>query len=189
MTQFCLIYRNNKWLCLFFHLAAFTRHYALRLATAPEFFYCSYMCLFYVCSGLLKKYVCMYVCMHTKWTTLSKRTNGWSCIVVNGKSYGDNTQQKELADDRDSWQTLHTADANHEKARQTSEIRIRNIDVKERFVRFSFFFYVFKCSKIFLTFFIIRNVSNSKQYFNTQGDSDVILFLIYASWFSPPSCR
>ena len=59
---------------------------------------------------------------------------------MNGKSYGDNTQQKELADDRDSWQTLHTADANHEKARQTSEIRIRNIDVKERFVRFSFFF-------------------------------------------------
>jgi len=28
--------------------------YALRLAIAPEFFYCCYMCLFYVCSGLLK---------------------------------------------------------------------------------------------------------------------------------------
>ena len=31
-------------------LAAFKRHYALRLAIAPEFFYCSYMCLFYVCA-------------------------------------------------------------------------------------------------------------------------------------------
>jgi len=37
-----------------FYLAALKRHYALRLAIAPEFFYCSYMCLFYVCSGLLK---------------------------------------------------------------------------------------------------------------------------------------
>ena len=37
-----------------FYLAAFKRHYALRLAIAPEFFYCSYTCLFYVCSGLLK---------------------------------------------------------------------------------------------------------------------------------------
>ena len=33
-----------------FYLAAFKRHYALRLAIAPELFYCSYMCLFYVCS-------------------------------------------------------------------------------------------------------------------------------------------
>ena len=42
------------WLCIcilcFFYLAAFKRHYALRLAIAPEFFNCSYMCLFYVCS-------------------------------------------------------------------------------------------------------------------------------------------
>ena len=45
----------------FFYLAAFKRHYALRLAIAPEFFYCSYMCLFYVCSGLLKK-MCRYIC-------------------------------------------------------------------------------------------------------------------------------
>jgi len=28
-------------------LAAFKRHYALRLAIAPEFFYCSYMCLMF----------------------------------------------------------------------------------------------------------------------------------------------
>jgi len=35
-------------------VAAFKRNYALRLAIAPEFFYCSYMCLFFVCSGLLK---------------------------------------------------------------------------------------------------------------------------------------
>ena len=33
-----------------FYLAAFKRHYALHLAIAPEFFYCSYLCLFYVCS-------------------------------------------------------------------------------------------------------------------------------------------
>ena len=44
----CLHY----WLCiciLFFYMAAFKRHYALRLAIAPEFL-CSYMFLFYVCS-------------------------------------------------------------------------------------------------------------------------------------------
>jgi len=40
--------------CNFFYLAAFKRHYALRLAIVPEFFYCFDMCLFYVCSGLLK---------------------------------------------------------------------------------------------------------------------------------------
>ena len=39
---------------VFFYLAAFKRHYALRLAIAPEFFNCTYMCLFYICSGLLK---------------------------------------------------------------------------------------------------------------------------------------
>ena len=33
-----------------FYLAAFKRHYALRLAKAPEFFYCFYMCLFYACA-------------------------------------------------------------------------------------------------------------------------------------------
>ena len=37
-----------------FYLVAFKRHYALRLAIAPGFFYCSYICIFYVCSGLLK---------------------------------------------------------------------------------------------------------------------------------------
>ena len=39
----------HYWLYLyfaFFTMAAFKRHYALRLAIAPEFFYCSYMCLF-----------------------------------------------------------------------------------------------------------------------------------------------
>ena len=35
---------------VFFYLAAFKRHYALRLAIAPEFFYCSYMSLFCVCA-------------------------------------------------------------------------------------------------------------------------------------------
>ena len=49
------IYMTN---CIFvfsnFYMAAFKRHYAFRLAIAPEFFYCSYMCLYYVCSGLLK---------------------------------------------------------------------------------------------------------------------------------------
>ena len=37
-------------ICVFciFYLAAFKRHYALRVAIAPEFLYCSYMCLFYV---------------------------------------------------------------------------------------------------------------------------------------------
>jgi len=40
--------------CIFvfsiFYLAAFKSHYALRLAIAPEFFYYSYMCLFYMCA-------------------------------------------------------------------------------------------------------------------------------------------
>jgi len=46
-----------------FYLAAFKRHYALRLAIAPEFFYCSYMCLFYVCalSCWNKICICVYV--------------------------------------------------------------------------------------------------------------------------------
>ena len=42
MDVCCILY--------FFYLAAFKRHYALRLAIASEFFYCSYMCLFYVCA-------------------------------------------------------------------------------------------------------------------------------------------
>ena len=46
-----------------FYLAAFKRHYALRLAIAPEFFYCSYMCLFYVCSLGCWNKICMYVCI------------------------------------------------------------------------------------------------------------------------------
>jgi len=40
--------------CIFvfciFYLAVCKRHYALRLEIAPEFFYCSYMCLFYACA-------------------------------------------------------------------------------------------------------------------------------------------
>jgi len=53
--------------CIFvfciFYPAAFKRHYALRLSIAPEFFYCSYMCLFYVCVLWVAeiKYVCMYI--------------------------------------------------------------------------------------------------------------------------------
>ena len=48
---------------LFFYLAAFKRHYTLRFAIAPEFFYCFYMCLFYVCAvGCWNKIcLCMYV--------------------------------------------------------------------------------------------------------------------------------
>ena len=51
------------YICIFY-LAAFKRHYALHLAIAPEFCYCSYrgpMCLFYVCSGLLEEN--MYICI------------------------------------------------------------------------------------------------------------------------------
>ena len=52
---------ENRWFTLLtvylyfvlFYLAAFKRHDALRLAIAPEFFYCSYVCLC-VFSGLLK---------------------------------------------------------------------------------------------------------------------------------------
>ena len=40
----CILY------LVFFYLAAFKRHYSLRLAIAPEFLCCSYMCLFYVCA-------------------------------------------------------------------------------------------------------------------------------------------
>ena len=49
---------------VFLYLAAFKRHYALRLAIAPEFFYGSYMCLFYVCSlGCCRwNKICIYVC-------------------------------------------------------------------------------------------------------------------------------
>ena len=68
--------------CIFvfciFYLAAFKRHYALRLAIAPEFFYCSYMCLFYVCALGCWNKICMYVCMHMNQTELdcSSRTAG-----------------------------------------------------------------------------------------------------------------
>jgi len=44
-----------------FYMAAFKRHYALRLAIASEFFYCSYMCLFYVCYLGCWNKICMYV--------------------------------------------------------------------------------------------------------------------------------
>jgi len=57
------IYITN---CIFvfsiFYLAAFKRHYALRLAIPPEFFYCFYMCLFYVCALGCWNKICMYVC-------------------------------------------------------------------------------------------------------------------------------
>jgi len=53
--------------CIFvfsiFYLAAFKRHYAIRLVIAPEFFYCYYMCLFYVCALDCLNKICMYVCM------------------------------------------------------------------------------------------------------------------------------
>ena len=42
MDVCCILY--------FFYLAAFKTHYALRLAIASEFFYCSYVYLFYVCA-------------------------------------------------------------------------------------------------------------------------------------------
>ena len=48
---------------VFFYLAAFKKHYALRLAIAPEFFHCSYMCLFYVCALGCWNKIFMYVCL------------------------------------------------------------------------------------------------------------------------------
>ena len=51
-----------------FYLAAFKRHYALRLAIAPEFFYCSYMCLFYVCALSCWNKIC--ICMYVVWVAL-----------------------------------------------------------------------------------------------------------------------
>jgi len=57
------IYITNCRIFVFiiFYLAAFKRHYTLRLATAPEFFYCFYMCLFYVCALGCWNEICMYV--------------------------------------------------------------------------------------------------------------------------------
>jgi len=46
-----------------FYLAAFKRHCALCLTIAPDFFYCSYMCLLYVCALGCSNKICMYVCM------------------------------------------------------------------------------------------------------------------------------
>ena len=40
--------------CVFFYMAAFKRHYALRLAIAPEFIYCLHVLILSVFSGLLK---------------------------------------------------------------------------------------------------------------------------------------
>jgi len=58
-----------------FYLAAFKRHYALRLAIAPEFFYCSYMCLFYVCALDCRNKICMYVYRSSKRAiTAARRT-------------------------------------------------------------------------------------------------------------------
>jgi len=51
---------------VFFYLAAFKRHYALHLAIAPEFFYCSYLCLFYVCSLGCWNKICVYVYRSSK---------------------------------------------------------------------------------------------------------------------------
>ena len=62
------------WLCIcfcIFYLAAFKRHYALRLAIAPEFFYCSYMCLFYVCSLGCWNKICMCVLWRDNSATLA----------------------------------------------------------------------------------------------------------------------
>jgi len=63
------------YICIcIFYLAAFKRHYALRLAIAPEFFYCSYMSLFYVCSGLLKCNMYVGLCMYqTPGSLLSRK--------------------------------------------------------------------------------------------------------------------
>ena len=69
--MFCFYISENSGFTLltvylyfvFFYLAAFKRHYALRLAIAPEFFYCSYiayfMCVLWVAEI---KYVC--ICMY-----------------------------------------------------------------------------------------------------------------------------
>ena len=52
--------------CIFvfsiFYLAAFKKHYALRLAIAPEFFYC-FICAYFICALWVAeiKYVCMYM--------------------------------------------------------------------------------------------------------------------------------
>ena len=65
-------------------MAAFKTHYALRLAIAPEFFYCcSYMCLFYVCAlGCWNKVcICMYV-----WI-ICKRTRATRCLSQFYKLY------------------------------------------------------------------------------------------------------
>jgi len=51
---------------VFFYLAAYKRHYAFRLTIALEFFYCSYMCLFYVLWVAEIKYVYMYVSKSNK---------------------------------------------------------------------------------------------------------------------------
>ena len=56
--------------CIFvfsiFYLAAYKRHYAFRLTIALEFFYCSYMCLFYVLWVAEIKYVYMYASKSNK---------------------------------------------------------------------------------------------------------------------------
>ena len=46
----------NTWLC--------ARGSALRLAIAPEFFYCSYARVFYVFTLVCSNKICMYVCMY-----------------------------------------------------------------------------------------------------------------------------
>jgi len=63
----------------FFYLAAFKRHYALRLAIAPEFFYCSYMCLFYVCSLGRWNKICKntYVLQIDNWVGKSISCSDW----------------------------------------------------------------------------------------------------------------
>jgi len=67
---------------VFFYLAAFKRHYALRLAIAPEFFYCSYMCLFYVCAlGCFNK-ICMYVCMSLQLAFKHVSSVGYCAVSV-----------------------------------------------------------------------------------------------------------
>ena len=60
-TTNCRLYFSH--LVIFFTWLRLRGTVPLSLAIAPEFFYCSYMCLFYVFTGLLKYSMCVYVCM------------------------------------------------------------------------------------------------------------------------------